>query len=60
MQEQVEENLHGRSAQIRELAILAATLQDLVHSEVIENLAHAFSVHGELTEEDADFSHRHT
>ena len=34
VQEQVEENFHGRSAQIRELAIPAATHEDLVHSEV--------------------------
>ena len=60
VQELVEKDLHGRSSQIKDLAVLAARLEDLLHSEAVERLADAYSVRGvsmdgELTEEDADF-----
>ena len=42
-QELVEKNLKGRNSQINTLAVLAATLEDLVHCEEIKRLTDAFA-----------------
>ena len=46
VQELVGKNLRRWRAQLKEVAVPAATLDDLVHSEAIERLADASSVHG--------------
>ena len=46
VQELVGKKIRRRRAQLKEVAVPAATLDDLVHSEAIERLADASSVHG--------------
>jgi hypothetical protein len=40
----LEERVHGKGLELRELAAFAATIQDLVHAEAMQNLMDAFSM----------------
>jgi hypothetical protein len=48
VQDLFEERLGGRGFGLHELAVLAATLEHLVHNEVVNRLAAAFKLHGFL------------
>jgi len=42
----LEEQARGRGIDLKELAVLAATIEDLVHSEGVDMLLHAYGVQG--------------
>jgi hypothetical protein len=48
LQDLFEERLGGRGFGVHELAVLAATIEHLVHKEAIKRLGEAFKVHGHL------------
>jgi hypothetical protein len=48
LQELFEERLGGQGFGVHELAVLAATIEHLVHKEAIKRLGEAFKVHGHL------------
>jgi hypothetical protein len=48
LQELFEQQLAGRGFGLHELAVLGATIEHLVHNEVVKRLGDAFKVHGHL------------